>query len=56
MLMLTGVLVVSGLASLAGLPIDAFPDTSPVSVQINTFAPAGWTAARKPRSRFPSSK
>ena len=32
--------MISGLASLAGLPIDAFPDTSPVSVQINTFAPS----------------
>ncbi len=40
MLMLAGVLVVSGLVSLAQLPIDAFPDTSPVSVQVNTFAPS----------------
>jgi cobalt-zinc-cadmium resistance protein CzcA len=29
-----------GLWSLADLPIDAFPDTTPVQVQINTVAPA----------------
>lgn len=40
------VLVVFGLACIAGvvrlvqLPIDAFPDTTPVQVQINTVAPA----------------
>jgi len=32
--------VVWGLYSLARLPIDAFPDTTPVQVQINTVAPA----------------
>lgn len=32
--------VVAGLNSLAHLPIDAFPDTTPVQVQINTVAPA----------------
>jgi heavy metal efflux system protein len=31
--------VVLGLFSLAGLNIDAFPDTTPVQVQINTMAP-----------------
>ena len=31
--------VVLGLFSLAGLNIDAFPDTTPVQVQINTIAP-----------------
>src|SRR5690606_39002081 len=30
----------AGLWSLARLPIDAFPDTTPVQVQINTAAPA----------------
>ena len=29
-----------GLMSLASLPIDAFPDTSPVMVQVNTMVPA----------------
>ncbi len=34
------VLAVLGAVSLARLPIDAFPDTTPVQVQINTVAPA----------------
>jgi cobalt-zinc-cadmium resistance protein CzcA len=33
-------LVLTGAYSLAHLPIDAFPDTTPVQVQINTVAPA----------------
>ena len=33
-------LVAGGLYSLSRLPIDAFPDTTPVQVQINTVAPA----------------
>ena len=33
-------LLVSGLWSLDRLPIDAFPDTSPILVQVNTVAPA----------------
>ncbi len=36
----TLVFVVAGLYALARLPIDAFPDTTPVQVQINTVAPA----------------
>ncbi len=32
-------LVLTGAYSLAHLPIDAFPDTTPVQVQINTVAP-----------------
>ncbi len=32
--------VIAGLQSLRHLPIDAFPDTTPVQVQINTVAPA----------------
>ncbi|HTU23960.1 MAG TPA: CusA/CzcA family heavy metal efflux RND transporter [Pirellulales bacterium] len=39
-LLLTAALVASGVMSLASLPIDAFPDTSPVMVQVNTMAPA----------------
>lgn len=33
-------LVVVGVSALVQLPIDAFPDTTPVQVQINTTAPA----------------
>src|SRR5512138_369573 len=33
-------LVLAGLYALAHLPIDAFPDTTPVQVQVNTVAPA----------------
>ncbi|HET9234980.1 MAG TPA: efflux RND transporter permease subunit, partial [Candidatus Eisenbacteria bacterium] len=32
-------LLLSGLYSWYHLPIDAFPDTTPVQVQINTVAP-----------------
>ncbi len=39
-LLATGVLMVVGLVSLSKLPFDAFPDTTPVQVQINTTAPA----------------
>lgn len=39
-LVLTGVLVLVGIWRLTMLPIDAFPDTTPVQVQINTVAPA----------------
>ena len=39
-LALTGVLIVTGAFSVARLPIDAFPDTTPVQVQINSVAPA----------------
>lgn len=34
------ILVVTGLYSLQKLPVDAFPDTTPVQVQINTVAPS----------------
>ncbi len=34
------VLMISGTFSLSKLPIDAFPDTTPAQVQINTVAPA----------------
>src|SRR5688572_27035185 len=33
-------LIVSGGYSLTRLPLDAFPDTTPVQVQINTVAPS----------------
>lgn len=35
----TGLLVLAGILSLSGLAIDAFPDTTPVQVQINTPSP-----------------
>jgi heavy metal efflux system protein len=37
-LLLAGLLVVVGLRSATQLPLDAFPDTTPVQVQINTVA------------------
>lgn len=37
---LTLLVAVTGAWSLAHLPIDAFPDTTPVQVQVNTVAPA----------------
>lgn len=42
LLVLAGAVAIAcaGLASLSGLNIDAFPDTTPVQVQINTVAPA----------------
>jgi len=40
MLALAGVLVISGVSAFRQLPIDAFPDTTPVMVQVNTTAPA----------------
>jgi cobalt-zinc-cadmium resistance protein CzcA len=39
-LLATLVVIVVGLASFQRLPFDAFPDTTPVQVQINTTAPA----------------
>ncbi len=41
-LALTSVLVVFGLIALWNLPFDAFPDTTPVMVQVNVSAP-GWS-------------
>jgi cobalt-zinc-cadmium resistance protein CzcA len=40
MLVLAGVLVLTGIAAFRALPIDAFPDTTPVMVQVNTIAPS----------------
>ena len=39
-LLVSAVLVVLGASAVAGLSIDAFPDTTPVQVQINTEARA----------------
>jgi cobalt-zinc-cadmium resistance protein CzcA len=39
-IVLSLVLVVLGVQALLRMPIDAFPDTTPVQVQINTVAPA----------------
>src|SRR5262245_55628833 len=41
-LVLVGTLVLVGLgaASVANLPVDAFPDTTPVQVQVNAVGPA----------------
>ena len=39
-LLATVVLALVGLVSLSRLPFDAFPDTTPVQVQVNTTAPA----------------
>jgi cobalt-zinc-cadmium resistance protein CzcA len=36
----TAALVVSGLLAFRSLPLDAFPDTTPAQVQVNTTAPA----------------
>ncbi len=39
-LLATAILVMFGVASVLKLPFDAFPDTTPVQVQVNTTAPA----------------
>jgi cobalt-zinc-cadmium resistance protein CzcA len=39
-LFLSALLAAAGLLALARLPIDAFPDTTPVQVQVNTNAPS----------------
>ncbi|PRP89871.1 Cobalt-zinc-cadmium resistance protein CzcA [Enhygromyxa salina] len=39
-LLATAVLIAWGLASFRQLPFDAFPDTTPVQVQVNTTAPS----------------
>ncbi len=41
MLFFAAILVVAGLVALSRLPFDAFPDTTPVMVQVNVSAP-GW--------------
>ncbi len=38
-LLLAGLLFVGGIRAATRLPLDAFPDTTPVQVQINTIAP-----------------
>src|SRR3954468_14568068 len=39
-LLLAAVLVVLGVHAASRLPLDAFPDTTPVQVQVNTVAPS----------------
>jgi heavy metal efflux system protein len=39
-LLLTALVAVSGVQAARELPVDAFPDTTPVLVQVNTVAPA----------------
>src|SRR5689334_18712281 len=39
-LLATGLLIAFGVQAARTLPLDAFPDTTPVQVQINTIAPA----------------
>ena len=41
-LALAGILVILGIIALWSLPFDAFPDTTPVLVQVNVAAP-GWS-------------
>src|SRR6516164_5133985 len=38
-LLMAGILVVLGVQAASHLPLDAFPDTTPVQVQINAVAP-----------------
>src|SRR5262249_50107672 len=40
MLVLAGILVITSVIAFSQLPIDAFPDTTPVMVQVNTTAPS----------------
>ena len=40
MLVLAAVVVITGITAFERLPIDAFPDTTPVMVQVNTTAPS----------------
>src|SRR5437016_9561554 len=55
MMVLLGVavFVVAGAISLAHLDIDAFPDTTPVQVQVNTVAPALGPEEVEQRLTFP---
>lgn len=39
-LLMTGILIALGVRAAVHLPMDAFPDTTPVQIQINTVAPA----------------
>ena len=52
-LALAAMLVVTGGYSIVHLPIDAFPDTTPVQVQINTVAPALGPAEIEQQITFP---
>ncbi len=39
-LLMAAILIILGIRAAARLPLDAFPDTTPVQVQVNTTAPA----------------
>ncbi|HLU46958.1 MAG TPA: efflux RND transporter permease subunit, partial [Planctomycetota bacterium] len=39
-LVLAAIVAAAGIVALSRLPVDAFPDTTPVQVQINTAVPA----------------
>ena len=49
-LVLTGIFAALGVVSLGQLPLDAFPDTTPVQVQVNTvgasLSPLDWSPSR----------
>ncbi|GMU34808.1 MAG: efflux RND transporter permease subunit [Planctomycetia bacterium] len=47
------ILIVVGASAASRLPIDAFPDTTPVQVQISTFAPALSPAEIEQQVTFP---
>src|SRR3954454_5310844 len=51
--LVTGFLAVVGVVSLGKLDIDAFPDTTPVQVQINTVAPSLGPEEVEQRITFP---
>src|SRR5687768_515353 len=39
-LLATGAIALAGVLAFRSLPLDAFPDTTPVQIQVNTVAPA----------------
>lgn len=49
-------LIVSGVAAFRHLPIDAFPDVTPVQVQVITRAPSGAFRNRTPRDLSPGDR
>ncbi len=52
-LLATAGLVIAGIIAFRRLPIDAFPDTTPVQVQVNTVAPALAPLELERRVTFP---
>ena len=45
-LVVAALVIVLGVRAAVRLPLDAFPDTTPVQVQVNTIAPA-FTGSRQ---------